>query len=208
MSEQAPTRDHETKAGKKERRRVPFQPRQILMLALIWLELVGEVNVVTVVGGLLLGWLIMLVFPLPPVDHSGRIHPWRLLVLVTHLVRDLAVSSVRLTIYAFSTRVPHPGIVRVPLHAKADLYEVNTAELASVVPGTIVVDARRKPRLLYLHVFDLPDPATRQETIDDTWALERRVVAAFGSAKELADLDAAQVPTARPSGTDTPKGDA
>ena len=181
---------------RRSRRRVPFQPRQILMLAIIWLVLVGEVNIVSVVGGLLLGWLIMLVFPLPPVDHSGRIHPWRLLVLVVHLVRDLAVSSVRLMGYAFGRSVPHPGIVRVPLHSNADLYEVNTAELASVVPGTIVVDARRKPRLLYLHVFDLPDPSERQDTIDDTWALERRVVAAFGTTEELAAMQQVQAPTA------------
>ena len=37
---------------RRSRRRVPFQPRQILMLAIIWLVLVGEVNIVSVVGGL------------------------------------------------------------------------------------------------------------------------------------------------------------
>ncbi|QIK71142.1 Na+/H+ antiporter subunit E [Propioniciclava coleopterorum] len=168
--------------------RLRFQPRQIALLTLIWLVLVGQVNVVTVLGGALLAWIITVVFPLPPIDYAGRLHPWRTLVLGLHLLKDLAVSSVKLVGYAFGRRVPHPGIVRVALRSDSDLYEVNTAELASVVPGTIVVDARRKPRLLYLHVFDLPDPGERQQTIDDTLALERRVVGAFGTREERREV--------------------
>ena len=45
-------------------------------------------------------------------------------------------------------------------------------------------------------MFDLPDPSERQDTIDDTWALERRVVAAFGTAEELAAMQQVQAPTA------------
>ena len=170
--------------GPRKAARLRFQPRQVAVLTLIWLILVGELSVVTVVGGVLLAWLITVIFPLPPVDYAGRLHPWRTLVLGLHLLKDLAVSSVKLVGYAFGRRVPHPGIVRVDLASDSDLYQVNTAELASVVPGTIVVDSRRKPRLLYLHVFDLPDPAERGQTIEETLALERRVVAAFGSREE------------------------
>ena len=55
--------------------------------------------------------------------------------------------------FAFGRDMPSPGIVRVDLKADSDLYQVNTAELVSVVPGTIVVDARQRSRILYLHVF-------------------------------------------------------
>ncbi len=184
--------------------RLRFQPRQIALLTLIWLVLVGQVNVVTVLGGMLLAWIITVVFPLPPIHYAGHLHPWRTLQLALHLLADLAISSVRLVGYAFGRRVPRPGIVRVPLRSDSDLYEVNTAELASVVPGTIVVDARQKPRLLYLHVFDLPDPAERQETIDDTLALERRVVRAFGNEEERRAVEEPAPQDARGTG----KGDA
>ncbi|MDO5534518.1 MAG: Na+/H+ antiporter subunit E [Propionibacteriaceae bacterium] len=176
-------------AEREPRRRLRRQPRQILLLALVWLVLVGEVSFVTVVGGLLISWLITLVFPLPPVEWAGRPNPLGILQLVGHLVKDLAVASVRLAAFAFGRQQPSPGIVRVTLNSDSDLYQVNTAELVSVVPGTLVVDARRRSRTLYLHVFDLPDPALRDAVDRDTHALERRVVRALGSKAEYEALD-------------------
>ena len=166
------------------RNRLRWQPRQVIVLALVWVVLWGQVNLVTVVGGVLMGILVTVLFPLPSIGWAGRPHPWALLVLLGHLVKDLAVASFQLAVFAFGRDMPSPGIVRVDLKADSDLYQVNTAELASVVPGTIVVDSRRRPRLLYLHVFDLPDPAERGQTVEETLALERRVVAAFGSSEQ------------------------
>ncbi|MFP5417381.1 MAG: Na+/H+ antiporter subunit E [Actinomycetes bacterium] len=180
-----------------------FQPKAVGLLTLVWLLLVGEVNLVTVVGGALLAWLVTMVFPLPPLHYAGRLHPVGLVRLAAHLVADLAVSSVRLAAYAFGRRTPRPGVVRVNLRSDNDLYQVNTAELASVVPGTIVVDARARRRILYLHVFDLPDPVERQAVVADTLALERRVVAALGSRAELEALDQ-PVPRGRPDFVEEP----
>ena len=174
-------------------RRFRWQPRQIVVLALVWLVLVGEVNLVTVVGGIALGVLVTVVFPLPPIGWPGRPRVWGTLRLLFHLVKDLAVASVHLAIFAFGRSIPTPGIVRIDLRSDVDLYQVNTAELVSVVPGTIVVDARRRSRTLYLHVFDLPDPDLRDEVVHDTLALESRVVHALGSRAEMDALDHPQV---------------
>lgn len=171
------------------RSRRRFQPKAIALLTVIWVALVGEISIVTVVGGALLGMLVTLLFPLPPVSYGGRIHPWGAAKLFMHLIKDLAVSSTRLAIFAFSRKAPRPGIIRVNLRTDSDLYQVNTAELASVVPGTIVVDARAKRRHLYLHVFDLPDLSERTEIVRDTLALEDRVVRAWGSRAEIAALE-------------------
>lgn len=179
---------HEPTATERRRRlRWAFQPRQMAVLTVVWLVLVGEVNLVTVVGGLLIAWLVTVVFPLPPITWDGRLRPWGMIVLVARLLADLATSSVKLALVAFSRRMPRPGIVRVPLLSDSDLYQVNTAELASVVPGTIVVDARRRDRLLYLHVFDLPDPSRSGEVVHDTLMLEKRVLDALGSRAERQD---------------------
>ena len=51
------------------------------------------------------------------------------------------------------------------------------------------MDARRRSRTLYLHVFDLPDPDMRSVVVRDTLAIESRVVHALGSRAEIQALD-------------------
>lgn len=172
------------------RLRFRFQARQVGVLTLVWLFLVGEVTLVTIVGGVLVAWLVTIVFPMPPIHYYGRVRPWGLLKLLAALVRDLATSSWWVAAYALTGRPVKPGIVRVDLRVRSDLYQVNIAQLVSIVPGTIVVDARRRDRILYLHVFDLPDAGSAQEHIDDTYQVERRLVRAIGSDAEIRGLEA------------------
>lgn len=172
------------------RLRFRFQGRQVVVLTLVWLALVGDVSLVTVVGGLVVSWLVTVVFPMTPVHYYGRLRPWGLLKLGAALLRDLATSSWRLATYAFGRKPVTPGIVRVRLRVKSDLYQVNIAELVSVVPGTIVVDARRRTRVLYLHVFDVPEAGGPAQVIIDTRRVERRLVGAVGSDAEIRALAA------------------
>ena len=178
-----------TESTPRRPRRIRWQPRQVALLAVVWLVLVGEVNFVTVVGGIALATLVTIVFPLPSIQWAGRPRLRGSVRLLAHLVKDLAVASVRLAAFAFWRDIPTPGIIRINLRSDVDLYQVNTAELVSVVPGTIVVDARRRSRTLYLHVFDLPDPELRDEVVKDALALESRVVHALGSKAEMDALD-------------------
>lgn len=180
------------------RSRLRWQPRQVLMLTIVWVVLWGQLNLVTILGGVLVATLITVVFPLLPIEWGGRFHLWGAIVLVGHLLKDLAVASFRLALFAFGRDIPSPGIVRIDLRSDSDLYQVNTAELVSVVPGTIVVDARRRSRILYLHVFDMPDPGMRDHVVADTLALEKRVVRALGSRAEYEALD-------RPAEIDEPE---
>lgn len=188
--------DQETR---RSRARLRWQPRQVFVLTLVWLVLWGQVNLVTIVGGIAVGTLITVVFPLLPIEWGGRFNPWGTLLLVAHLLKDLAVASFNLALFAFGRDMPSPGIVRIDLRSHSDLYQVNTAELVSVVPGTIVVDARQRSRTLYLHVFDMRDPCMHDTVVSDTLALERRVVRALGSRAELADLDSHDGPPVDPT---------
>lgn len=184
------------------RLRYRFQTRQVLVLTLVWLCLVGQVSLVTVVGGLLVAWLVTIVFPMPAVHYYGRLNPWGIVKLLVALLRDLATASWRLARFALGRRPITPGIVRVDLRARSDLYQVTTAGLVSVVPGTIVVDARRTARVLYLHVFNLADADTARSVVVDTLAVERRLVGAVGSPAEIRAVDDRAVAdrTAPPSG--------
>ena len=72
-------------------------------------------------------------------------------------------------------------------------YQVQVAELISLVPGTVVVELVRSPRRLYLHVLDLEG----EHAIDDIRQMvletERRVLRAFGTAQEREAFEAACV---------------
>lgn len=168
--------------------RFRFRPLSILGMTAVWIILWGSISPMVIVSGVLLGWVIGIVFPLPPMHWEGRFRPLGFLNLVWHLIHDLVVSSFRMIRLAFAKKVDlNAGIVRVDLDSDNDLYQVQVAELISLVPGTVVVEVVRHPRRLYLHAIDLigPDPVERVQRM--THDVELRVVKAFGSKQELAD---------------------
>jgi multicomponent Na+:H+ antiporter subunit E len=168
------------------RLRFRFQWRAVILLALIWVLLWGEASLLNILYGALLGWLVTVVFWLAPIRYYGRVHPWRVLVLLVTQLKELAVASVQLAAVAFRPRVRlRPGVVRVELRSNNDLYQVGLAQLISIVPGTLVVEVVRRPRLLYLHVFDLPDHDSIEAERAHALTLERRLVEAIGSAAEI-----------------------
>ena len=167
--------------------RFKFRPVSTLGLATISVMLWG-LSPLTVVSGVVLGWLILVVFPLPPIYWEGRLRPIGFLKLVWHLLADLVVSSVRMVALAFAKKVElNAGIVRVDLDCDNDLYQVQVAEIISLVPGTVVVEVVKNPRRLYLHAIDMigPNPTARiQKMCHD---IESRVIHAFGSKEEIAE---------------------
>lgn len=168
--------------------RYRIQWRQITALTVFWLILVGQINIVSVVGGALLAWLVTIAFPLPPVNYGGRPHLFGTLRLAGAMLVDLGVASFALARFAFGRRLPRTGIVRVRLRSDSDFYQVLTAMLVSIVPGTVVLDARQRTRTLYLHVFDTPDGDHLVTAVPDTLGIERRVVMALGNDDELAGI--------------------
>lgn len=171
--------------------RFRFQGRAVVLLAAVWVLLWGEPSLLNILFGLALGWLVTVVFWLPPIRYYGRIHPWWVLVLVVLQIRDLAVASVQLAAVAFRRRPEiRPGVIRVELRTNNDLYQVAVAQLVSIVPGTLVVETRRHPRLLYLHVFDLPDESAIEHQREHALALERRFVRAFGGRADIEAVEA------------------
>lgn len=172
--------------------RLKLRPLSTLSMAIVWVLLWGTFSPMSIVGGLLIGYLVGVVLPMPPVFWEGRIRPWGVVRLVSHLIYDLVVSSVRVFLLAFHRNVDlRAGIVRIDLITDNDLYQVQVAEMISLVPGTVVVEVVRHPRRLYLHAIDLKgdDPLgrVRKMALD----VESRVVRAFGSRQEIDDFNAA-----------------
>lgn len=167
-----------------------LQGRAILLLALVWVLLWGEFSLLNIGYGLVLGWLVTVVFWLAPIRYYGSVHLGGLLKLAVLQLWDLATASFQLAVMAFRPRLQlRPGVIRVRLQSNSDLYQVAVAELISIVPGTLVIDTVRQPRLLYLHVFHLPDAKAIRKQREHALAIEDRVLRAFGSEDEVRAAD-------------------
>lgn len=168
----------------RRRFRIRGQWTSLMLLTLVWIMLNGNASLLTVGSGVLIALLISIVFPLPSIEWGGRINPFGFLKLIGILLWELASASVRLAAYAFS-RDPtlHSAIIAVRLNSDSDLYQVGTGSMLSIVPGSVVVDARRKTRTLYLHLFNTSPEALRHDKLH-ALREESLILGAFGSKVE------------------------
>ena len=84
-------------------------------------------------------------------------------------------------------RQPVNAVIEVDLRTDSDFVLTVVAEMVSLVPGSLVVEARRATHTLFLHVLDASDQAGVDKMLEQVFALERRVILAFGA--EIDHLD-------------------
>lgn len=171
------------------RRRRSFQPRAILFVALAWSLLWDRITWGNIVSGLLIGLLVTLAFPLPSIEFGGRLRLHRLLLLVLHFLRDLAVASVQVVLLAFRTRPPLNSVIAVQLRTHSDFYLTITSELVGLVPGSTVIEARRASSIVYLHLLDVSGRTAIEQARAHVLEIEERVVRVFGSSDEITALE-------------------
>lgn len=170
-------------------RRKP-SPVAVVVLTVTWVLLWERLSLFVVVTGVLLSLLVFLVFPLPPIERTGRVRPVALGRLVGRLAVDLVVSSVRVVALSFARHTPRSAIIGVRLRTRSDLILTMTSELVSLVPGSLVVEVRRAESTLYIHALDTVDPDRLRQAEQDVLDAEERVLRAFGTDEDVAALDA------------------
>ncbi|MGY4719847.1 Na+/H+ antiporter subunit E [Naumannella huperziae] len=187
MSEREPNTDPANPALPP--RRSGLQWRTILALAIVWMVLWGDLSIFAALMGLLVGLIITLAFPMPPVRFAGRFRPLRVAWLLVRLLGSLTVASIDVIRAILRPGPPlHSGIIRVPLRVDDDLYEALVSELASLVPGSLVIEARRSNRTLYLHVLEATSADDLAQARLQVRRAEDAVLAAFGSREEQAAI--------------------
>lgn len=163
----------------------------IVVLTGVWVLLWGQPSIFLLLTGIVLAVLIGLIFPLPAIELHGRIRPVALLRLLGKLLFDVVVSSLAIVKLAFRRGdPPKSAIVRVRLRGHSDLYMTQTSELVSLVPGTLVMEARPSSDVIYVHVLDSVSPDDLDRIITEVRGAEERVIRAFGSRSEIDALDA------------------
>lgn len=155
-------------------------------LVLVWNLFWGDFSWANLLGGLLVAAGVLVFFPLPPVTFGGRLRPGGLLVFGVRFVTELVRASLHVARIAVQPGyVPRSAIVAVRLRVPTDLNLALTAEVLSLVPGTLIVETDRQAAVLYVHVLDVHGPADLVAARRQIRIVERRIVAAVGSDAEL-----------------------
>ncbi len=164
-------------------RQLPF----FVWLIALWMLLWGQFTVVAFLTGLVAAIFVTRVFRLPPVELSGRVNLWWGLVFFVEFLAALVRGSLTVAWQVLDwRRQPGTAIIAVPLRTDDDLIMTHTAVTASLIPGSLIVDADRDRRILYLHVLGVRNAhdLEKQRTAVLHW--EERLVRAVGSRAQLA----------------------
>ncbi len=169
------------------KRRVGVHIPIALGLTVVWVLLWGELNAFNVIGGFLVAIAVLVFFPLPPIQQPVRLRPLGLTRLVTKFALDVVVASVQVAFAALRFGYqPMNALIEVPLRARSDLFLTFTAELVSLVPGSLLIEVDQERHVIFLHIFNVHDDADVEHARQAALEQERRVVEALASDADLA----------------------
>lgn len=156
-------------------------------LTVMWVLLWGDLTPANVLTGVVVAVGLVLVFPpAPSNDDPIVVRPvaaasflgwflWQLVITNVAVAREVLLPRSRSQI--------RPAVVAVRLRTRSGRLATIIANAITLTPGTLTIDARGRPALLYVHVLSFTDEASAVADVED---LERRVVRAFGTEDEVA----------------------
>ncbi|WP_065571974.1 Na+/H+ antiporter subunit E [Microbacterium oleivorans] len=170
-------------------RQLPF----FLWLVALWMLLWGQFTVLAFLTGVVVAVFVTSVFRLPPVELSGRLNPWWLLVFMLQFLGAVVKGSLVVAWQVVSPRrQPGVSVVAVPLVTDDDLIMAHVGVTASLIPGSLVLETDRDRRILYLHVLGASTDAEVEEQRRMVQRWEARLVRAVGSRAQLEAIRASQ----------------
>lgn len=168
----------------------------LLWLTVIWVILWGDLSVLTVLGGFVVAVISCFVFPLPPLRLDVRVRPIALGWLVTRFVWDVIVSSIQVAwVVLKPNHQLRNAIVEVNLRTPSDFVLTVVSEMTCLIPGSLVVEARRSTHTLFLHVLDVKDLDAAERFRQSVLDLECRLVRALGHHVDHLDQPAEATPS-------------
>ncbi len=174
----------------------------VAWLTVVWVALWEDVSVASILGGLAVSGVLITLFPMSPPGVRGAFRPAAAIRFALHFAWKLVEASLVLSWEVVTPRNRiNEGIVAIPIRGVSDSLTTLVANAISLTPGTLTLEIRRPPTVLYVHVLHLHDiDAVRR----DVQYLEVLAIRAFGSAEAVAlaeaQLEEADVPDGAPQG--------
>lgn len=156
-----------------------LQPWPMLWLTVFWMGLWGSFSPGTILLGVVVAAVVSYAFPLPPVDLGAKVRFWPLVWLIVHFIYDVLKASVLVSIVVLRRRPVRNAVIEFDLESDSDFVLTAVGAMISLVPGSIVVEARRSTHSLFLHVLDTDDRGEVDAFRQDAIGVERRFLAAF-----------------------------
>ena len=161
---------------------------RVAWLTLVWVLLWGTFTPQSVLGGVVVAVIVMALFPMPRLPDRLSVRPLRLLGLAAFLLYDLAASSVEVAWQILRHGTDARGaIVAVPLLTASDRVVTIMANALSLSPGAMALQIDQAHQVWYVYALGPRDRAGAERARMRTMDMQRRVLAAFGTAEELAE---------------------
>lgn len=182
----------------KSMRRLVVELPLLVWLVVVWCILWQSFAFANILFGLALSLLIVRVFRLPPVVLSGRFSPIRGLAFMGWFVGQIVSGSLQVTWVSWRQgKNVTNAVVEVPLRTRDDLLMTAVGHVASLIPGSLVVDVDRRHGTLYLHVLGIRNTDEANRFRADVLEIERRLIYVMGSREELELLRKEELRVAR-----------
>lgn len=166
---------------------------RLLLLTLMWVALQGTLTVGNVLLGLGFGAAILrlsapLFDPEDPMESrrlSEGVRPlartWRVFVLLLVFLRELVVSGLQMAKYTIQPTLQiNPAIIEYPLDVQTGREITMLANLISLTPGTLSLDASPDCECLYVHAISVESEDGSEVIADIKGSLEKHVHRALG----------------------------
>lgn len=170
----------------------------IIWLMLVWGALWQDFSAANLVFGLILSVVLVRAFRLPPVRLSGRFDLARGVSFLIWFVWQVIRGSFEV-LWVALRQGPHVhnAVIEVPLRTREDLMMTAIGHVASLIPGSLVVDVDRRHGTLYLHVLNVRDAKRADSFRADVLEIERRLIHVMGNRDEIELLRAEELRVAK-----------
>jgi multicomponent Na+:H+ antiporter subunit E len=149
--------------------------RTVLLLALAWLALTGDLSVASLLFALLLGSLAMaLAWPLGPYPLFARVRPLKAVALLLYFAGQVVIANLRVAAAVLGPRrLLRPAVVAIPLDVEGDDQIAVLANMITLTPGTLSLDVSEDRRTLFVHAMYTSSAENLRREIKE--GFERRV---------------------------------
>jgi len=165
----------------------------VVWLTALWVMLWNDLSVANLLSGLVLAVGLLAAHRLPSTartrpneDDRARISPLHLAYFVVYVLVQLVRSNLFLA-WEIITRhnTINAGIIAIPMRTSSKLTMLVMANVITLTPGTVTIEAKGSPAVLYVNVLHLNDVERVREELRK---LEVVCVRAFGSSSARVQL--------------------